>query len=229
MIVAGHQPNYMPWLGFFDKMAHCDIFIIEDNIQFSNNGFTNRNKIKTREGARWLTVPIEHVGGNRSINQIVIANKSEPSWAKRHWLGLQHAYNKAPFWGNYSDFFEQTFSQKWNMLIDLNMHLIRGIMRFLEIETPLVMASSLQVEGQKSELILAQCKAIGANVQLSGAGSRGYLNVEMFKENGIEVVFQDFRYPTYPQLHNGFYPNLSVVDYLFCTGGVILEQEAKRH
>jgi hypothetical protein len=166
-------------------------------------------------------VPIEHVGRPLPINQIVIANKSEPDWAQRHWLGLKYCYCKAPFWKNYCDFFEQTFSHKWTMLIDLNMHLIRGLMRFLNIDTPLVMASSLGVSCKKSELILAQCKAVGANVQFSGIGGRDYLDTKRFKVEGVEVVFQDFHYPTYPQLHSGFVPNLSVVDYLFCTGGTL--------
>ena len=219
MISAGHQPNYLPWLGFFDKMSKCDVFIIEDNVQFAQCGFTNRNRIKTFTGVNWLTVPIEHSGRPLPINEIVIANKSECNWAQRHWLSLKSCYGKAPFWKNYCDFFEQTFSQEWNMLIDLNVHLINGLRGFFNINTPLVMASSLGVSGKKSELILAQCKAVGANVQLSGIGSRDYLDVKLFEAEGVKVVFQDFHYPTYPQLHGGFVPDLSVVDYLFCAGG----------
>jgi hypothetical protein len=92
-------------------------------------------------------------------------------------------------------------------------------MGFFNIDTPLVMASSLGVSGKKSELILEQCKAVGANVQLSGIGGRDYIDIKRFEAEGLKVVFQDFDYPTYPQLHGGFIPNLSVVDYLFCAGG----------
>jgi hypothetical protein len=218
MIAAGHQPNYLPWLGFFDKMSHCDIFIIEDTVQFEHNGFTNRNKIKTLNDAKWLTVPIKHTGRPSPINQIEIADNSESDWGKRHWLNLKYSYCKAPFWKNYCDFFEQTFSHKWTMLIDLNMHLIKGLMRFLNINKPLVLASSLGISCKKSELILEQCKAVGAKVQLSGSGGRDYLDTKLFELQGIVVVFQDFRSPIYPQLKGEFIPNLSVVDYLFCTG-----------
>lgn len=219
MIAAGHQPNYLPWLGFFDKMSRCDVFIIEDNVQFEHNGFTNRNKIKTDNGVKWLTVPVEHVGQPLRIDEVRIANKSEPDWAKRHWLTLKHSYCKAPFWANFCSFFEQTFCQDWTMLVDLNMHLIKGLMRFLAIDKPIVMASSLGVSEKKSELILAQSKAVGANVQLSGSGARDYLDLQRFGQEGIKVVFQDFQYPKYTQLHGEFVPNLSVIDYLFCTGG----------
>ena len=219
LIASGHQPNYLPWLGFFDKLLQCDVFIIEDNVQFELQGFQNRNKIKTLHGVKWLTVPIEHAGKPLLINEVKIANEAEPNWTQRHWLTLKFNYDKAPFWKEYSDFFEQTYSQKWTMLIDLNMHIIKGIMRFLKIEKPLVMASSLGVSGKGGELVLAQCKALGASVQLCGIGGRDYLNVQRFEEEGIKVVFQDFQYPVYHQLHGEFVPNLFVVDYLFCTGG----------
>jgi hypothetical protein len=225
MISAGHQPNYLPWLGFFDKMSKCDVFIIEDNIQFAHSGFTNRNRIKTFNGVDWLTVPIEHSGRYLPINQVLIANKSERDWARRHWLSLKSFYGKAPYWKNYCDFFEQTYSQKWTMLIDLNMHLLNGLRGFFNIITPMVMASSLGASGKKSELILAQCKAVGANVQLSGIGSQEYIDVKKFEAEGVKVVFQDFHYPTYPQLHGPFVADLSVVDYLFCVGGTLPQTE----
>jgi hypothetical protein len=219
LIAAGHQPNYLPWIGFFDKLRDCDVFIIEDSVQYEQQGFINRNKVKVVNKTKWLTVPITHAGKPQLINEVEIAAESEPKWAQRHWLTLKHCYYNTPFWGKYCDFFEQTYSQNWKLLIDLNMHLIRGIMGFLEINTPLVLASSLGVSGEKSELVLAQCKALGATVQLSGIGAREYINVKKFEEEGIKVVFQDFHHPVYQQLHGEFVPNLSVVDYLFCTGG----------
>lgn len=218
MIAAGHQPNYLPWLGFFDKMAQCDVFIIEDNVQFERQGYQNRSRIKTVKGPMWLTVPVEHVGKSLPIDQIKIANHAEPNWAERQWLTLKHNYRSAPFWGRYGGFFEQTYTRKWSKLIDLNMHLIRGLMQFLEIEKPMVYASSLGISGKGSDLVLAQCKALGADVQLSGVGGRAYLNLQKFEEEGIKVLFQDFHYPVYPQLHGAFVPNLSAVDYLFCIG-----------
>ncbi len=219
MIVAGHQPNYLPWLGFFDKIRRSDLFIIEDNVQFERQGFTNRNKVMTADGVRWLSVPVEHANKPLLINEVKIANKAEPQWGSRHWLTLKHSYCKAPYWHDYSDFFEDTYQRKWTMLIDLNMHLVKGIMRFLHIDKPLIMSSSLSAIGKKGELIIAQCKAIGANVQLAGNGGKEYIDNKRFEEEGIKLIFQEFKHPVYTQTCVEFVPNLSVVDYLFCTGG----------
>ena len=219
MIFAGHQPNYLPWLGFFDKLKSSDLFIIEDNVQYERQGFTNRNKIMTADGVRWLSVPVEHANKSMLINEVKIANKGEPQWGNRHWLTLKHSYCKAPYWSEYSDFFEETYSREWTLLIDLNMHLIKGIMQFFNIDKPLIIASSIGAQGKKNELIIAQCKAVGAEVQLAGSGGKNYINHKRFEEEGIKLVFQDFKHPVYHQTGVEFVPNLSVVDYLFCTGG----------
>lgn len=221
MITAGHQPNYLPWLGYFDKMSKCDVFIIEDNVKYEHNGYINRNRIKTSHGVKWLTVPIEHTGRQMPINEVRIANNGQPDWEKCHLLSLRHHYVHAPYWKKYSDLFEETYSKKWTLLIDLNMFLIKGIMKFLNIDKPLLMASSLSVCGKKNELVLAQCKALKADKQLSGSGARAYMDVKRFEDEGISVVFQDFKHPVYRQLYGEFVPNLSVVDYLFCTGGEV--------
>jgi len=219
LIASGHQPNYLPWLGFFDKMLQCDVFIIEDHVQFVRQDFQNRNRIRTHDDVMWLTIPIKHVGKDQFIDEVRIANQSEPNWAKQHWNALKYNYGRAPYWKEYSGFFEQAYGQKWTMLMDLNMHLIRGLIKFLRIDKSLVMGSSLDASGKGSELVLAQCKALGANVHLSGIGGHEYLNLQRFEEEGVKVVFQDFQCPVYPQVHGDFVPNLSVVDYLFCTGG----------
>ncbi len=219
MIVAGHQPNYLPWLGFFDKMQRSDVFIIEDNVQFERQGFTNRNKILTSNGVRWLSVPIEHANKALLINEVKIANKGEPDWGNRHWLTLKHGYCKAPYWRDFCGFFEDTYQRDWTMLIDLNMHLIRGIMGFLKIDKPLILSSTLSAQGKKTELIIAQCKQVGADTQLAGNGCKEYIDRERFEQEGIQLVFQDFKHPIYTQMCEGFVSNLSVVDYLFCTGG----------
>lgn len=219
MIVAGHQPNYLPWLGFFDKMRRSDVFIIEDNVQFERQGFTSRNRIMTAGGVRWLSVPVEHANKPLLINEIKIANEGEPDWGNRHWLTLKHNYCRAPYWSEFSDFFESTYQHEWPLLFDLNIHLIKGIMGFLKIDRPLVLSSSLDAKGKKNELIIAQCKQLGANIQLAGNGCKDYIDNKRFEQEGIELIFQDFSQPVYTQTFKGFAPNLSVVDYLFCTGG----------
>ncbi len=219
MITSGHQPNYLPYLGFFDKMAQCDIFVIQDDVQYERHDFQNRNQIKTVKGATWLSVPIEHVGETLPFKEIRIAKRLESEWGLHHWRVIELNYERAPYWKQYYDFFEQAYSQKWESLMDLNLYLIKGIMKFLRIKTNLVMASSLNASGKSSNMILAQCKSVGADVYLSGIGGRVYLDMSLFEKAGIKVVFQDFHYPVYNQLHGPFVPNLSVIDYLFCHGG----------
>jgi|SRR3990170_433314 len=224
-IVAGHQPNYLPYLGFFDKLKKCDLFFVADNVHFERQGFTNRNRIKISNGVKWLTVPTEHCGCSMPINEIKIANKSNPNWRRQHWLTLKQNYCKAPFWKQYCDFFERAYSQEWFLLVDLNLYLLKTMMRFFEIETPLVLLSSLRVSGERNDLVLAACKAMGADVYLSGIGAREYLRIETFEKEGIKVIFQDFQHPKYNQLHGDFATNLSAIDYLFNTGGTMFHEE----
>ena len=214
--MAGHQPNYLPWLGFFDKMSKCDVFVIEDTVQFIYHEFQNRNKIKTNNGIRWLTVPVKEGRKRKKFSEILIAN--EKNWSRSHWLTLKMNYGKSPHWSDFCNFFEVTYNKKWDKLIDLNLHLIKGVMDFLDIEKELVLASSLNVSGEKNDLIIAQCKALDAKTYLSGTGALTYMDIDKFKREGINVVFQEFKHPTYPQLWGEFIENLSIVDYLFCVG-----------
>jgi hypothetical protein len=218
LIYSGHQPNYLPYLGFFDKMAQCDVFVIQDEVQYERHDFQNRNKIKTAKGATWLTVPLEHTGATMSIKEVRIAKRLEAEWGSQHWRILKANYQRAPFWKQYCDFFEEAYSRKWESLLDLNLHFIKGLLSFLKIDTPLVMASSLNASGKATEMILAQCKSVGADMYLSGIGGRDYLDVSLLENAGIKVIFQNFHSPVYIQLFGEFIPDLSVVDYLFCNG-----------
>lgn len=214
MIMAGHQPNYLPWLGFFDKMNKCDVFVIEDAVQFIYHEFQNRNRVKTNNGVRWLTVPVKEGRKRKKFSEILISN--EKNWSRGHWLTLKMNYGNSPYWDEFCNFFEETYNKKWEKLIDLNLHLIKGIMDFLDIEKELILASSLNVSGEKCDLIIAQCKILGAETYLSGTGALTYMDIDKFKGEGIDVVFQEFEHPTYPQLWGEFIENLSIVDYLFC-------------
>jgi hypothetical protein len=219
MIVSAHQPNHLPYMGFFDKMIQSDLFIIQDNFQFERHDFQNRNRIKTSSGVQWLTVPVEHATREALINDIKIAKLIGKPWSVRHWNSLKNSYLKTLYWKDYSGFFQGTYQQEWTKLVDLNMHFIGLLMKLFKIETPLVMSSSLKAAGQKTERLLAQCKEVGASVYLSGIGGLNYLDVQRMEGEGIKVVFQDFQHPVYAQPYGDFVPNLSAVDYLFCAGG----------
>ncbi len=216
MIMAAHQPDYLPWLGYFDKMRRSDVFIIQDIVQFEYHGFTNRNRFKTKDGAVWLTVPVKASTRHQAIMDVEIMD--DKKWARRHWGLIQSNYAKAPYFKQYQNFFKSTYERSWQKLADLNIHLIKGIMDIFGIDRRLVIASSLDVRGNKNDLLIRQCKTVGADTYLSGAGGRAYVDVQMFRDAGIEVMFQDFKYPIYTQLHGDYVPNLSVTDYLFNAG-----------
>ncbi|MCH7805266.1 MAG: WbqC family protein, partial [Acidobacteria bacterium] len=150
MIVTGHQPNYLPYPGFFEKIARADLFIIVDNVQFVKRGpfgWIHRNKVRTEKGWDWLTVPVLTKGKfTQSIRETRI-NGAQP-WARKHWRTIEWNYRKAPHFGKYADGLRTIFDRKWEWIWELNVELIHLIMGWLEIKTPVKIASEMGVEGQ---------------------------------------------------------------------------------
>lgn len=213
--VAIHQLGYLPWLGFFDKMAKADIFVFYDDAQFEKNYFDNRNKIKTAQGWTWITVPVKYKFGQK-LNEVEIDNAQR--WQEKHYKTLLINYNKTPFSPAYLDFFEEIYKKKWEKLVDLNTTLIKYLAEKLGIKTELIKSSELNCAGKKSEKLLNICKKLNADIYLSGKFGKNYLDEKLFKENNIKVIYQDFKYPVYPQLYAEFIPNLSAIDLLFNCG-----------
>ncbi len=217
MIAAIHQPQYLPYLGFYDKIARADVFIALDNVQFQKNGLQNRNKIKTRDGWQWLTVPVAHQHDTK-ISEVKISDPAK--WGKKHWGSLQANYGKAPHFGLCADALKPIYAAEWTLLCPLVLELIRVTRDLLRISTPTVLASTLPSEGDASSRLISLCKAVGADTYLSGPGGRNYMDLAEFERANIRVLWQDFVHPEYPQVfpEGGFQPNLSVVDALFCAG-----------
>lgn len=218
-IIAGiHQPNFLPWLGYFYKMAKCDDFVLLDNVQYTKNSFINRNRIKTPQGTMWLTVPVKIKGRfGRLIKDVEINNTV--NWKKKHLGTLGGNYKKARF-------FEQIFpgleaiyyANDWNNLCELNLRLLEWVLSMLELEKRLIRASELGVEGESTQLLINIVKEVGGNVYLSGFGGAKYQEEELFKEAGITLEYYEFEHPVYPQLWSDFIPNLSIIDLLFNCG-----------
>jgi hypothetical protein len=218
-IVTIHQPNYIPWLGFFHKLFISDIYVAFDDVQFEKNSYNNRNKIKTSHGDYWLTVPIITKGKSKEtlINNAQIDNKQ--NWAKKHLKNIQSNYSKSKFYEDYIWFFEETFDKNWEILSDLNMHILRWILKELKIDTKIVVSSDLKnKDGKKDELVLNICKIFKANIYVSGVLGKNYLNIDNFKKEGIYVYFQEYKHPKYSQLWEDFIPNMSIIDLLFNNG-----------
>ncbi|MCK4417171.1 MAG: WbqC family protein [Candidatus Latescibacteria bacterium] len=216
MIVAVHQPQYLPWLGYFDKIDRAHLFVLLDIVQFKKNEWQNRNRIKTAQGWQWLTVPVTYRFPQR-IDQVKINLQS--NWARKHLLTLKSNYYRAPYFSDYFSTFENILTQNWQSIATLNIRLVRELTELLGISTPLRLASELgDFPEEPDERLIAICKHLGAEVYLAGLGGRNYMNLEKFRKAGIEVVFQEFKHPVFPQLYGDFLPNLSVVDLLFNCG-----------
>lgn len=215
--VAIHQPQYLPYLGFFHKLNHCDVLVVLDNVEFPNRGVQNRNKIKTKDGWQWLTVPVIQKRG-QLIQDVKIEN-SIP-WQARHRKALVTNYSRAPYFIHYADELQTLLTNPVTDLVTLDMILVGWAMRALGIQKPIFYASQLDAPGKQTEHLIQLCRAVQADCYLSGQGGRNYMDLNAFDAAGIRVQWQSFTPPEYPQVFPavGFIPNLSVVDALFACG-----------
>jgi hypothetical protein len=215
MIASIHQPNFMPYAGFFDKAHQADVFIILDNAQFEKNGWQNRNRIKGPNGPQWLTVPVIH-RFSQTITETRIDGRAP--WRRKHWNAIVSNYRKAPFFEHYASPFEEVYQQEWSGLLDLNLRLIRLFFRLLGLETPLHLASEFPVESTASERLAALCQHVGAETYLAGAGGHAYMDRAPFEARHIRIAYQEYHHPVYPQLFGAFVSHLSALDLLMNCG-----------
>ena len=220
MICAIHQPQYLPWLGYLDKIDRADVFVFLDDVQFKKNEWQNRNRIRTRDGWQWLTVPVRHDFG-QEIRSVQI--DADPAWRRKHWQSLQTHYGRAGHFALESAPFRQMYEQEWSGLCELNLESVRLLCRAVGIETPMRLASELGVPGAATEKLIGLCRAVGADSYLSGVGGRDYLDEAAFGRAGVRLVYQAFEHPAYPQVWEGFVSHLSAVDLLFNCGGESLD------
>jgi hypothetical protein len=219
VIVAVHQPAFMPWLGYLDKMAKADVFVVLDDLPFDPNDFQHRNRLKLDDGAAWLTVPIEAGRGVQRIVDKTIDNTCD--WQLEMWRALEIHYQHAPSWLPYADELFDVFSRPWRNLVDLDLHMIGVARRWLGITTPILRASSFGLTGTMSERLIALCQQLGARAYLSGTGhSLKYLDAERMGRAGLGVIWQHFEHPIYPQRYPdiGFVSRLGFLDLVFNCG-----------
>ena len=211
------QPGYLPWLGFFEQMYHTDIFVIYDDVAFDKGGWRNRNRIKTPGGWSWLTVPVIRENLlSTSIRDVRINNSTD--WRKKHFSTLCQNYAKAPCFSQVFPVLEEAYATPWEKLIDIDMYFIRAIMKILGLKREIFLSSGLGIEGDRNERLVEICRHFGADCFYEGKAGECYIDHRLFAENHIQVIFQDYRHPVYPQLHGEFIPYMSVIDLLFNCG-----------
>jgi len=212
-IVSIHQPNFIPWLGFFYKIKKSDIFVFLDNVQFSKNSYQNRVKIKSSQGAIWLTVPVMQSFGQ--LTQDVKINNKEP-WREKHLKTIEMNYKRSKYFKPVYELLNQVYYKKeWDLLTELNIEFINKISQYLSIETKTIRSSSLNVDGKSTDLLINIIKELHCSTYFSGKGAVNYQDENKYKENDITLVYTNFRHPVYPQLWNEFVEGLSIIDMLF--------------
>ena len=217
MIISVHQPQYLPWLGYFEKIAKSDTFVFLDNVQYKEREFQNRNKIRTKDGSSWLTVPVISKGeGRQKIRDVKIDDESD--WRRKHLASLRSSYGRAVFFKDYYPFFEEVLGKKWVYLKDLNIEIIKFILKELSIDTPISFESDLKVTAMSTQRIIDICKKLKADTYFSGSGGRSYLDQGLFAQENIKLIYQEFLHPQYKQCYEPFLPFMSIIDLLFNHG-----------
>lgn len=214
MIVAIHQPNYIPWSGYFYKILKSDVFIFLDDAQYTKNSFINRNRIKTPTGEAWLTVPVK-ASLTDKINEVVYA---DAQWKKKHIKSLEQNYKKAPFFEHYASDLWEIINQENDHLYILNIALISYIAEQLSASCRFMLASEFPSE-EKSDLRLIELVQRNKGTHyLSGRGGANYQDENNFTAQGITLAYTDYVPQPYPQLWPEYIPNLSMLDLLFNCG-----------
>src|SRR4051812_41973688 len=191
MTVTIHQPNYLPWIGYFHKMAKVDQFVFLDNVPFSKNSYQNRARIKTAQGPAWLTVPVKTSGNFGQLTHLIEADPAA-RWGVKHLRTIQQNYSKAPHYKLLAETIFPVLEAEWKYLADAAVSLIERIAHVLGIRIPMVRASSLGVDGASSELLLDICSKLDASEYLSGPSGRNYLDESIFGTRNIRLAYHSF-------------------------------------
>tara|TARA_Y100000294_G_scaffold177007_1_gene201034 strand:- start:1406 stop:2068 length:663 start_codon:yes stop_codon:yes gene_type:complete len=210
-----HQPDFMPWLGFFEKLKKSDVYVVLDDVQFSKRDWQNRDKIKTSQGIKWLTVPVKT---KKSFYQQIgdVEIDSSLNWKSKHLKTIQHSYAQSKYFEKHFVNLSKFYSNYYKKLIDFNLGLIKYISLELRIEKKKIIKSSfLNIKSKGSQKIFDICKSLGSKYYITGEPSRDYLDCENFKKNNIFIEWYKPNYIKYSQLHGEFVSDLSSIDYLF--------------
>mgnify|MGYP001195102082 CR=1 FL=1 len=212
-----HQPEYFPWTHFFEKLFIAEIVVILDSVQYSRRSYQNRNLIYSKNGPKWITLPVHKSSRNTKIIDIKINN--EIDWQKKHYESIYNSYFKAKFFFEINDLFKNIFNRKWDYLCELNIYIIREILKYLKLNNNIYLSSELNLSSKKSDLILEICNLFNANEYITGMGSKNYLDHKNFEDNNIKIIYTEPKNHMYNQgVESNFMPNLSILDYLYNNG-----------
>lgn len=217
--VVIHQPDFAPHLGFFHRFLEADLYVALDSVQFvrgTSNSWTHRDKIKTPAGVRWLSISVGKTKLGTPINQVPLSTSVD--WRTANLNLIEASYRKAPFFGEIFPAVEALYRAPATRLDEFNMRFLDWLMQAFDLDLPCVRSSTLDPQGQRNDLVVDILRKVGATAYLSGLGARAYFDPAPFAAAGIEVRWQNFAHPVYPQQHGDFVPGLSSLDVLFNCG-----------
>ncbi len=216
--VAILQSNYIPWKGYFDLIGLSDEFVLYDEVQYTKNDWRNRNRIKTPQGVQWLTIPVSHSG--RFGQRIDEVHATDSRWRARHWRSLLQSYGASPYFAEYRNTVEELYlGSEETRLSVINRSFIEALCSALGISTRISWSSDHSGEGDRIERLIGLCRALDAEIYLSGPAARAYLDESAFARAGIELEYMDYTgYPEYAQPFPPFEHAVSILDLLFSNG-----------
>lgn len=214
MIITIHQPEHLPWLGFFNKLAKAEVFVILDSVPYRKNYFQNRNKILGSNGVQYIGIPTVNVGHiEGTIATTKIALQGNAKWKSKYLNTIQMSYGKHPFFKEVFPVLEKAIQLDTDLLAEINIEILTSFADHLGFCPKYIKSSELEVAGAKSDLILDICKVLNADTYIAGPSGRDYLNMQSFSDAGIKVVFNDYKHPVYPQRKSDeFIPYMSALD-----------------
>lgn len=215
MKISIHQPQYLPWAGYINKIFLSDVFVFLDDVQYKKNEWQNRNRIKGPNGVIWISVPVHYSFGQK-INELKIDNTV--LWYKKQRKTIEECYRKSAFFDEFFPYIKKIYEKEYRYLVDLNVDSVMAIINYLNIKRKIIFSSSLNITSQKTDRIIDICKTLKADTYISGQGAKDYLIAEKFKEHNINLCFQEYRVKPYKQLWGDFVENLSIVDMIFNIG-----------
>ncbi len=218
-VVVIHQPDFLPWLGFFHRFLHADLYIALDHVQFvsgTSRSWTHRDRIKTRNGPRWLSLSVQKPALGTAIGDVLLSGDAD--WRAANLNLLRENYRTAPFYDEVFPRVESLYRSGFSRLVDMTLASIGLMEEMLGLAVPRVRSSELAPVGTKNEMLVDLLKKVGATHYLSGAGARAYFDPAPYASAGVEVLWHDFEHPRYPQLFGDFVPQLSAIDLLFNCG-----------
>lgn len=211
------QPGYLPWLGFFELMHNCDLFVLLDDVQYTKKDWRSRNKIRTKKGWMWLSVPV--LTKKRRFQMINEARINRSiDWQQKHLKAVEINYHKSKYFAQYFPHLKKILSFDWEYLAEMDLELIRWLSQELGIRKEIVKSSSLKTGVGREEKIISICKALGANQLYDSKAAANFLDPHDFQAQGIDLLFQDYEHPAYSQVYSPFIGFMSSLDLLFNHG-----------